>query len=97
MLIDLNLFSNSYRSRQQKGGKILNMGKEVSVAASSPQQQRWENPEREREREGEHLLQRDTYASQATIPHICHFFTQAKFLENKIYTEKTRKLRQSTQ
>ena len=40
------------------------MGKEVSVAASSPQQQRWENPERERERE--HLLQRDTYASQAT-------------------------------
>ena len=31
------------------------------------------------------------------IPHICHFFTQAKFLENKIYTEKTRKLRQNTQ
>ena len=27
-----------------------------------------------------------------TIPHICHFFTRAKFLENKIYTEKTRKL-----
>ena len=26
------------------------------------------------------------------IPHIYHFFTQAKFLENKIYTEKTRKL-----
>ena len=24
----------------------------------------------------------------ALIPHICHFFTQAKFLENKIYTEK---------
>ena len=23
-----------------------------------------------------------------TIPHICHFFTYAKFLENKIYTEK---------
>ena len=21
------------------------------------------------------------------IPHICHFFTHAKFLENKIYTE----------
>ena len=21
------------------------------------------------------------------IPHICHFFTQAKFLESKIYTE----------
>ena len=31
------------------------------------------------------------------IPHICHFFTPAKFLENKIYTEKTRKLRQNTQ
>ena len=31
------------------------------------------------------------------IPDICHFFTQAKFLENKIYTEKTRKLRQNTQ
>ena len=25
------------------------------------------------------------------------FFTQAKFLENKIYTEKTRKLQQNTQ
>ena len=24
----------------------------------------------------------------AVIPHICHFFTRAKFLENKIYTEK---------
>ena len=32
-----------------------------------------------------------------SIPDICHFFTQAKFLENKIYTEKTRKLRQNTQ
>ena len=32
-----------------------------------------------------------------TIPFICHFFTQTKFLENKIYTEKTRKLRQNTQ
>ena len=31
------------------------------------------------------------------IPDFCHFFTQAKFLENKIYTEKTRKLRQNTQ
>ena len=31
------------------------------------------------------------------IPHICHFFIQAKFLENKIHTEKTRKLRQNTQ
>ena len=31
------------------------------------------------------------------IPDICHFFTQAKFLENKIYTKKTRKLRQNTQ
>ena len=28
---------------------------------------------------------------QVTIPDICHFFTQAKILENKIYTEKTRK------
>ena len=31
------------------------------------------------------------------IPYICLFFTRAKFLENKIYTEKTRKLRQNTQ
>ena len=31
------------------------------------------------------------------VPHICHFFTRAKVLENKIYTEKTRKLRQNTQ
>ena len=31
------------------------------------------------------------------IPHICHFFTRTKFLENKIYTEKMRKLRQNTQ
>ena len=30
------------------------------------------------------------------IPDICHFFTRTKFLENKIYTEKTRKLRQNT-
>ena len=27
------------------------------------------------------------------MPYISHFFTRAKFLENKIYTEKTRKLR----
>ena len=33
----------------------------------------------------------------STIPHICHFFTRLKFLENKIYTEKTRKLQQNTQ
>ena len=46
------------------------MGKEVSVAASSPQQQRWENPERERERE--HLLQRDTYASQQATNSAVH-------------------------
>ena len=26
------------------------------------------------------------------IPDICHFFTRAKLLENKIYTEKMRKL-----
>ena len=31
------------------------------------------------------------------MPDICHFFTRAKFLENKIYTEKTSKLRQNTQ
>ena len=31
------------------------------------------------------------------IPHICHFFKRAKFLENKIYTEKTCKYRQNTQ
>ena len=31
------------------------------------------------------------------IPDICHFFARAKFLENKIYTEKTCKLRQNTQ
>ena len=29
-----------------------------------------------------------TYTWAATIPHICHFFTHAKFLENKIHTEK---------
>ena len=28
----------------------------------------------------------DTYSGK-DIPHICHFFTQAKFLENRIYTE----------
>ena len=37
------------------------------------------------------------YENHQSIPHICHFFTQAKFLENKIYTKKTRKLRQNTQ
>ena len=41
------------------------------------------------------LLKQNTY--MGSIPHICHFFTQAKFLENKIYTKKTRKLRQNTQ
>ena len=30
--------------------------------------------------------------NRQTIPDICHFFTRAKFLENKIYTKKTRKL-----
>ena len=30
----------------------------------------------------------DIYDLGARVPHICHFFTQAKFLENKIYTEK---------
>ena len=34
---------------------------------------------------------------KTNIPYICHFFTRAKFLENKIYTEKTRKLQQNTQ
>ena len=37
------------------------------------------------------------HGKQKVIPDICHFFTRAKFLENKIYTEKTRKLRQNTQ
>ena len=37
------------------------------------------------------------FRTHVLIPDICHFFTQAKFLENKIYTEKTRILRQSTQ
>ena len=34
-----------------------------------------------------------------TVPYLIFviFFTLAKFLENKIYTEKTRKLRQNTQ
>ena len=32
-----------------------------------------------------------------SIPHNCHFFTLTQFLENKIYTKKTRKLRQNTQ
>merc|ERR1712004_574217 len=31
------------------------------------------------------------------IPDNCHFFTLTQFLENKIYTQKTRKLRQNTQ
>ena len=31
------------------------------------------------------------------IPYNCHFFTMTQFLENKIYTQKTRKLRQNTQ
>ena len=34
---------------------------------------------------------------RTSIPHICRFFTHTKFLENKIYTEKRRKLRQNTQ
>ena len=38
-----------------------------------------------------------TFRNPNFIPDICNFFTQAKFLENKIYTKKTRKLRQNTQ
>ena len=34
------------------------------------------------------LLARRLIYHSTAIPHICHFFTQAKFLENKIYTEK---------
>ena len=41
--------------------------------------------------------QTDPLATHDTIPDICHFFTRAKFLENNIYTEKTRTLRQNTQ
>ena len=33
-----------------------------------------------------HLVMR-MRISIMVIPHICHFFTQAKFLENKIYTK----------
>ena len=34
---------------------------------------------------------------QRHTSYLSFFFTRAKFLENKIYTEKTRKLRQNTQ
>ena len=34
------------------------------------------------------ILHRSPFHQRSFIPHICHFFTQAKFLENKIYTEK---------
>ena len=43
------------------------------------------------------LFVRATENGNCGIPHICHFFKRSKFLENKIYTEKTRKLRQNTQ
>ena len=39
----------------------------------------------------------DPVLPEKFIPDICHFFTRAKFLENRIYTEKMRKLRQNTQ
>ena len=40
-----------------------------------------------------HYMSQPNYREQVIflavhIPHICHFFTLAKFLENKIYTEK---------
>ena len=40
-----------------------------------------------------------TYSQTEVLPYLIFviFFTRAKFLENKIYTEKTRKLRQNTQ
>ena len=48
-----------------------------------------------------HIMARDHECAlkiyTTSIPDICHFFTRTKFLENKIYTEKTRKLRQNTQ
>ena len=50
------------------------------------------NPTHKKKRQ---LLGRGIYMAAYLIFVI--FFTQAKFLENKIYTEKTRKLRQNTQ
>ena len=44
-----------------------------------------------------HTSKLQFYTIGVIIPDICHFFTLAKFLEKKIYTEKTRKLRQNTQ
>ena len=37
------------------------------------------------------FVPRDLQVPLDSITDICHFFTRAKFLENKIYTEKTRK------
>ena len=34
------------------------------------------------------LIQSAKYLQEHCIPDICYFFTLAKFLENKIYTEK---------
>ena len=34
------------------------------------------------------LLTQQRSLEGVDIPHICHFFTLAKFLENKIYTKK---------
>ena len=56
-------------------------------AVGDPEVGRWYNPRDANYRP----------TSNQTIPHICHFFTRAKFLENKIYTEKPRKLQQNTQ
>ena len=36
---------------------------------------------------GTNIKKTDNFAP-GHIPHICHFFTRTKFLENKIYTEK---------
>ena len=46
------------------------------------------------------IIMRDIQISSVLdwiIPYNCHFFTLTQFLENKIYTQKTRKLQQNTQ
>ena len=48
-------------------------------------------------RERETVEQKMNVLRQAPYLIFVNFFTQAKFLEDKIYTEKTRKLRQNTQ
>ena len=56
----------------------------INIGASAYRLYSWKKDIWTKKDEMEYKRQKD----RQIIPHICHFFTHAKLLENKIYTEK---------